>query len=705
MSRLNNIFILIRNNGCSNVQEGKAIKQIVYTNMIWLCTYTGYIIHTILFACFVPVPLLPLLITAGVFHLFYIICFLLIKNSLPVIGKHWLIITTYLTVAAFDHMFGKNVYGFLYLFAFMPAAMNIFSLKKNIGVVIFYTLVPLLYTLITKLSSYNYPAFSPLPLKSEAFLAVVNITLSFLLFVAFAGYMILNNQTKQHKLLLNSIGLQTTLDNSAGAIWSIDSKFNLMATNMKYAESIETEFGVTGLRRGVNLRNHIIWQKLPKSLKDEYYEVLSGKGIQHEIELNNKYYEIKGTPIYDMNGKISGATFGSRDITSKKKAEKTLLKAKKAAEEASQAKARFLSNMSHELRTPLNGIIGITRIMQDEKILPEQGSNFKTLQNLSEHTLQIINNILDLSKIEAGKASLDNNRFGLKRFIDKINSLFAGTAQLKGIRFITETEGETDIYIKGDEVRLSQVLINLIGNAFKFTQKGSISLNIKTEDTGSESSKVQFTVKDTGIGIKEENISKIFESFSQADSHTTRSFGGTGLGLSIAEKILGLMGSEIEVESEPGIGSIFRFSVLLNKSSYIPAETKMHVLRDVEALSNMSILLAEDNRVNQIVATRMLQKWKGNVTVASNGKEAADCVHHNKFDVILMDLDMPIMDGYESVAIIKNGFPEIPVIALTAASFDDMNNFLMDKGFSGVVQKPFVPDELLNKIISVTQRA
>jgi signal transduction histidine kinase/CheY-like chemotaxis protein len=426
--------------------------------------------------------------------------------------------------------------------------------------------------------------------------------------------------------------------------------------------------------------------------------------IVHETELNGRYFEIKAVPVYDVNGKIEGATFGSSDITEIKKNEAALLKAKQAAEDATLAKARFLSNMSHELRTPLNGIIGINRIMQDEEYLPTQLNHFKTMQDLSEHTLQIVNNILDFAKIEAGKASLENKRFNLKHFIDKINSIFSGTAQLKGIRLLIKTDGKTDIFVKGDEVRLSQVLINLLGNAFKFTEKGCITIKTVVQDyAGSENYNVRFLVSDTGIGIKQENIGKIFESFSQADQHTTRRFGGTGLGLSIVDKILGLMNSKLSAESEYGKGSVFWFDIELPKSSKEFQQNSVAAIQNRGALSNIKILLAEDNKVNQIVANRILQKWKVNVFIASNGQEAVDLVQQHKFDVILMDLDMPVMDGYESVSIIKNYFPEIPVIALTAASFDDMNNYLANKGFAEIVQKPFLPDDLYNKIASVLQ--
>jgi CheY-like chemotaxis protein/nitrogen-specific signal transduction histidine kinase len=696
----------IRTNGCQHLQDGCSTRQAVYTNMIWLATYLTFIIHTSITTLFIPVPLLSFFIVTSFIHIIYISCFLLIKFNYAQAGKHLLITGTYIAVAVFDHASNKETYTYLYLFAFLPTAMNIFSLDKNRISIGIYLLLPLIYTLVSKLYSYTYPHFPAFAPASVALLSSLTLILAFTLFLLFAGYMILNNIAKQKKLLVQSISLQATLDNSAAAIWSIDENFKLTAANIKYLESINNEFGESNLKPGLNLKEHPLWQKLPATFRQQYYTVLSGKELVQEIELNGKFYEIKGVPIYDTTGSIHGATFGSRDITATKMAENTLLKAKKIAEDASKAKARFLSNMSHELRTPLNGIIGITRIMQDEKCLPEQVTNFNTLQDLSEHTLQIVNNILDFAKIEAGKASLESKRFNLRRFIDKINSIFSGTAQLKGIKFIVETESQADIFLKGDEVRLSQVLINLIGNAFKFTEKGSVTLKVNVTDlANSEFYKVRFAVIDTGIGIKAENLGKIFESFSQADSDTTRRFGGTGLGLSIADKIINLMNSRLQVESEYKKGTTFFFEVELPKSSFLHEKNVMPLFKNNDVSLNVNILLAEDNKINQIVACRILQKWQSVVTIASNGKEAADCVQKNKFDVILMDLDMPVMDGYESISIIRKEFPEIPVIALTAASFDDMNNYLFNKGFSEVVQKPFVPEDLYNKIVSAIKRA
>jgi CheY-like chemotaxis protein len=363
--------------------------------------------------------------------------------------------------------------------------------------------------------------------------------------------------------------------------------------------------------------------------------------------------------------------------------------------------------MSHELRTPLNGIIGITRILKDEKVLPEQQEHLNTLQDLSEHTLQLINNILDFAKVEAGKATLESRRFGLRRFLDKMTSIFQGTARLKGIRFEVNRLGETDIYVNGDEIRLSQVLINLIGNAFKFTEKGSVILSCNAEIQKNNCAEIRFSIQDTGIGIKQENLSRIFESFSQADANTTRKFGGTGLGLSIGEKILGLMGAKLNVKSEYGKGTEFCFSLLLpvsSKTDAMPLFETNNPGADKD-LTGVNILLAEDNKVNQVVACRLLQKMNATVSVVSNGKEATEYNGIHDMSVILMDLDMPVMDGYESTYLIKKKHPGTPVIALTAASFDDMHNYLSRKGFDEVVQKPFVPDDLLSKIQAVMKKS
>jgi CheY-like chemotaxis protein len=260
------------------------------------------------------------------------------------------------------------------------------------------------------------------------------------------------------------------------------------------------------------------------------------------------------------------------------------------------------------------------------------------------------------------------------------------------------------VYVKGDEVKLNQVLFNLIGNAVKFTEEGTIHLHVTVAASPLPTGKipVKFLVEDTGIGIKKEDQEKIFESFTQADSLTTRKFGGTGLGITISEKLLNLMQSGLKLESEYGKGSRFWFTVELDASSYEPVVKKEMKPGHYE-LSDVNILMAEDNRINQMVAKKLLEKWKARVTVTENGVEAFDAAIAGDYDVILMDLDMPVMDGYESVAKIRAHKPGALIIALTAAAFDDMDIHLRRKGFNDVIQKPFKPHDLYIKISSLIE--
>ncbi|MBL7727932.1 MAG: response regulator, partial [Dinghuibacter sp.] len=315
----------------------------------------------------------------------------------------------------------------------------------------------------------------------------------------------------------------------------------------------------------------------------------------------------------------------------------------------------------------------------------------------SQHTLQLINNILDYSKLEAGKSALDEVRFNLKTLVSRLQSIFEVTARLKKIELVTEIKGSADIFLKGDYTKLSQVLINLLSNAVKFTEKGYIKLQVHIHDKPeSDLAQVGFCVADTGIGIPEKSMHLIFESFSQADVDITRRFGGTGLGLTISEKILNLMNAKLQVNSKEGRGSEFSFEVKLKKSS--PGDQSVQPQqpenKQLEPIPGVKILLAEDNIINQRVAGRIMEKWGATVVVAANGAEAVAHFDSGSFDMVLMDLDMPIMDGYEATSVIRGKSSRVPIIALTAAIFDNMEEYLVKKGFTGVVQKPFMPREL-----------
>jgi signal transduction histidine kinase/CheY-like chemotaxis protein len=384
-----------------------------------------------------------------------------------------------------------------------------------------------------------------------------------------------------------------------------------------------------------------------------------------------------------------------------RKTELELLKAKKKAEVAANAKSRFLSNMSHELRTPLNGIIGVSNLLQQENYLPHQKQSLDILRYSSEHMMILINDILDYHKIEAGRLELDMRPINIMQFMNRIINQFAGQVQAKGLRFNTAVDVHLDNDMFTDDTRLNQILSNLLSNAIKFTETGSISLTAKQLYSTSEKATVQFVVKDTGIGIPEVKHSEIFRSFTQADIDTTRKYGGTGLGLTISKRLINMFNSELMLKSQEGKGSEFFFTVVLkiNQDSRLYIEEDQS--RQLTSLEGVRILIAEDNKVNMSIAKRFMTKWGIEVDEAVNGREAVERFKNGSYDLMLIDLEMPEMDGPSALREIRRFNRDVPAMAFTAAVYDNMENDLMKKGFIDYIHKPFRPEVLHNKIATL----
>jgi two-component system, sensor histidine kinase len=405
----------------------------------------------------------------------------------------------------------------------------------------------------------------------------------------------------------------------------------------------------------------------------------------------------------------------SRQVVSQlelKKKNVELKKAKEKAEKASQAKADFLSMMSHEIRTPLNAIIGMTHILLQENPRKDQIENLDVLEFSGENLMVIINDILDYNKIEAGKLLLDNVDFNLKELLKSIKNSQDFRATEKGVSLKLYYDDDLPEYFQSDAVRLSQVLNNLVSNAIKFTESGSVKIVVESKKLASESAQIYFEITDTGIGISKSSVNKIFERFTQAESDTTRKFGGTGLGLSISKKLLELMGSEIAVESELGSGSKFYFTLELTRSSTPDSEsnTERFNKNNFEDLSgdNVRCLVVEDNKANQLVVGKFLQRWGVKVDIAENGKEAVEKVQQNEYNIILMDLQMPVMNGYDATKNIRklsgDYFKQVPILALTASAMIDIRGKAISFGMNDFVTKPIVPSELYQKIIKYLKR-
>lgn len=387
------------------------------------------------------------------------------------------------------------------------------------------------------------------------------------------------------------------------------------------------------------------------------------------------------------------------DITSVKAAEVQALEAKAKAENAALAKTRFMSNMSHELRTPLNAIIGTTHLLMGENNLLIHNDHFKVLKSSSEHMLHLVNEVLDFGKLEAGKLELIKEPFDLAVLLKEISGSFASALEQKNLELFTEIDDlPSGTILLGDEMRLKQVFLNLLSNAVKFTPSGSITLQSNIKKISNTGAEIYFAVVDTGIGIPPEKLHLIFNSFTQADAETTRKYGGSGLGLSICKELVLQMGGDLQVSSELEEGSRFYFTLnlpLQQKMKINPAESET---KKTEQLTGIKILLAEDNPLNMKIAKRFLDNWGALVFTAENGKTGWDLFLVEQYDILLIDLEMPEMDGKQLLKEIRKVNKEIPAIAFTAAVYENMQEDLRIHGFTGYLRKPFQPYDL-NTII------
>ncbi|HVZ26773.1 MAG TPA: ATP-binding protein, partial [Sediminibacterium sp.] len=385
-----------------------------------------------------------------------------------------------------------------------------------------------------------------------------------------------------------------------------------------------------------------------------------------------------------------------------------LKKAKDQAEQGLRAKNEFLSTMSHEIRTPLNSILGITHLILRDKPRADQKEQLNVLLFSANNLLAIVNDILDYNKIEAGKVSFEMIETDLINLMRNIISGHRSAAEEKGIELRLELDPAFHGRIIADPTRISQVLTNLVGNAIKFTRRGYVLLELKVVAETETTITVTIRVEDTGIGIAPAKQQLIFEQFTQADASTSRKFGGTGLGLAISKKLLELQGSTLQLESEDGKGAVFYFTQSFPKLSMseIARDEKQSgaTAEETKPLSGMSILLVEDNEVNILVARTFLERWGAQIDVALNGKEALDLLDIQRHRLILMDMHMPVMDGYEATRILRNRGVKIPIVALTASLANEVAERMSDIGTNEIIVKPFVPDELLRIILHHTQQ-
>ena len=448
-------------------------------------------------------------------------------------------------------------------------------------------------------------------------------------------------------------------------------------------------------------------------VKGEYKKLIESKNESrkegvldvYEIEVKNKsgqkkWWLISGGPRYSDAGEMVGSIGIHLDITDRKQLEIDLIVAREQAESSTRSKEVFLANMSHEIRTPMNAIIGMVNQLAKTTLDSSQLFYLDTINSASENLLVIINDILDLSKIEAGKLNLENIGFELKAVVSRAMQVLMHKAEEKGLS-ITQSHSDISIspVLMGDPYRLNQVLLNLISNAIKFTEKGGVDLSCTVVKDTPTKQTILITVKDTGIGMDEEFVNSLFDKFSQEDVSVTRRYGGTGLGMSICKDLVELMDGKIEVVSKKDIGTniFIKIEFAIGGTSDLPRKEIFYINKDM--LTNKKILVVDDNNMNRLVAKTILKNYGAIITEAANGKEAIELLQQEQIELVLMDIQMPVMGGMEATKIIRQDISEsLPIIALTANAIKGDNEKCIDGGMNAYLSKPFKERDLLNVV-------
>ncbi len=650
---------------------------------------------------------------------------IIIRTRLKISGENMGLIAMLSTLTAFAYIYNTadliafQKLTFTHAAAFIGAGMFLLWHYKYSIISVAYAILinSLYYFLFSKINIDDYLIQGALMVMTTAFFMVVSIQVRYALTIKeieanirlSENQRLLKQSSEQHKVLFNENPIPML-------ICSIETD-KILKINFKAEQAYG--YNLKEFKKLSILDLHLSEDRLEaqRNFSSDKSNVRSIWSHQKkdatimEVEIIEKIIDYKGRP---------SRLLSINDITNVKNYEKKLIRAKQEAEKSKEMQSQFLSNMSHEIRTPMNGIIGITRILQNTEMDKEQKHFLNAIIKSSENLMVIINDILDFSKIDAGKVTIEKTEFDLDNLLTVNQEIMAIKAQEKGIYLTVDKDPSVPNWIIGDPVRLNQILTNLVGNAIKFTETGGVNIAVKTIESTQTTSKIKFSVSDTGIGIPSDKIDDIFKSFTQASDSTTRTHGGTGLGLTISKQLVELQDGQIWIESEFGKGSTFNFVITYshaiqntennNKTIVLKKITNEKIL---EELKGINILLVEDHPINQMLAIKVLTDWGFNVDLAENGLISLKMVGEKEYDLILMDISMPEMDGYTATKEIRSGahtsYSQIPIVAMTASALIGENQKCFKAGMNDYITKPFDPQNLLekisNQVISKLKRA
>ena len=495
-----------------------------------------------------------------------------------------------------------------------------------------------------------------------------------------------------------SAKLSAIIESTKSIIYAVDSLGNYLIFNDSHRKMMWACYQIE-VDPKVTWKETNLYEQDRLKLAGFIHRALTGEQFRVVEEFGNPlfkrcWFEVNYNPIRDEFNRVTGVAVFLEDVTERIALEKDLRAAKESAETDAKAKSTFLSNMSHEIRTPMNAILGLTELLLYKKLDVNTIENLKAIQFSANNLLTIINDILDFSKIEAGKLSFEIQAFDLLHVLEDLNRSVSVSATAKNLVYEVNMSGAIPKYLKGDSVRLSQILLNLLGNSVKFTQTGKVKLTVDVLNETETDLVLEFKVSDTGIGIPKDQMQSIFHSFSRVESPQKYKTQGTGLGLSITKHLVEMQMGQIRVDSQVGKGSTFTFflpylKVKANELSQTP------VFEDTGKVSfnEMKVLLVEDNKINQMLARQILQGWNVNVDIADDGFEAIAKLQRYKFDLILLDLQMPEIDGFEVARFVrktmKSPSNKIPIVALTADAFPETRELTLQAGMNDFITKPY----------------